>query len=237
MTVDHVAHVRGLNLHYRETGPTDGPALVAVHGHPGRAHIWDATAAALEGFHVFALTQRGYGDSDRPGRYGFPIWRDDVFGFADALGLDEFVLLGHSMGGTVSALAAEQHPERLRALILEDTVPPKQGLKLPAPERPEEEPPYDWDVLPAVFDAISAPDPAWWHDLARITTPTLVLAGGATSHVPQDLLAEAAALMPGARLVTLEGAGHTPHRDAPERFLAEVRGFLADLGIMPAQRQ
>lgn len=234
MTADRTAHVNGLNLHYRETGPADGPALIAVHGHPGKARIWDATAAALDGLHVFALTQRGYGASDRPGEYGFPLWRDDVFGFADALGVDEFVLLGHSLGGTVCALAAEQRPERIKALILEDTVPPKAGLKLRAAKRPEEEPPYDWDVLAAVFDGLQSPDPAWWRDLARITAPTLVVAGGTTSHVPQDLLAEAAALIPGARLVTLEGAGHTPHRDAPERFLTEVRGFLADLGIMSA---
>ncbi|MEY9926672.1 pimeloyl-ACP methyl ester carboxylesterase [Catenulispora sp. GP43] len=233
MTVDQIADVNGLSLHYRETGPADGTPLIAVHGHPGTAHVWDATAAALEGFRVLAPTLRGYGDSGRPGEYGFALWRDDVFGFADALGLDEFVLLGHSMGGTVCALAASRHPERLKALILEDTVPPKDGMDLPAPKHIQEEPPYDWDVLPAVFDAIRSPDPAWWPDLARITAPTLVVAGGPTSHVPQDLLAEAAALIPGALLVTLEGAGHTPHRDTPERFLAEVRSFLAGLAITP----
>lgn len=235
MTVDRSAVVDGLKLHYRETGPADGPALIAVHGHPSTAHTWDGTAAALDGCHVFALTQRGYGDSGRSARYSFEQWRDDVFGFADALGLEEFVLLGHSLGGTICALAAEQRPERLRALILEDTVPPKEGLNMSAPERPEDEPHYDWEVLAAVFDALSEPDPAWWHDLARISTPTLVVAGGTTSHVPQDLLAEAATLIPGARLVTLEGAGHSPHRDAPERFLAEVRSFLSDLGITPSQ--
>jgi pimeloyl-ACP methyl ester carboxylesterase len=233
MTADRHAAVNGLKLHYRETGPADGPALIAIHGHPSTAHTWDSTATALDGFHVFALTQRGYGESERSGKYSFEQWRDDVFGFADALGLGEFVLLGHSLGGTVCALAAEQRPERLRALILEDTVPPKEGLNLPAPQQPEDEPPYDWEVLEAVFDALTEPDPAWWRDLARITAPTLVIAGGTTSHVPQDLLAEAAGLIPGACLVTLEGAGHSPHRDAPERFLAEIQRFLTDVGITP----
>jgi esterase len=62
--------------------------------------------------------------------------------------------------------------------------------------------------------------------LADIGCPTLVIAGGSTSHVPQDLLARAAELIPDARLVTLEGAGHTVHRTQPERFVAEVRAFL-----------
>lgn len=56
-----------------------------------------------------------------------------------------------------------------------------------------------------------------------------MLAGGSTSHVPQELLAQAAELIPDARPVTFEGAGHTAHRTQPERFAAEVRAFLGAL--------
>jgi pimeloyl-ACP methyl ester carboxylesterase len=72
----------------------------------------------------------------------------------------------------------------------------------------------------------SDPDPAWWASLAHVGCPTLVLAGGSTSHVPQDLLAQAAEAIPQGRLVTLEGAGHTAHRTQPDRFVGQVRGFL-----------
>ncbi len=56
-----------------------------------------------------------------------------------------------------------------------------------------------------------SPDPAWWENLVTITIPTLIIGGGATSHIPQEKLAEVAHLIPDCRLVTIEGAGHTIH--------------------------
>jgi pimeloyl-ACP methyl ester carboxylesterase len=89
--------------------------------------------------------------------------------------------------------------------------------------------PYDRDLVSAIGSQFSDPDPAWWASLARIACPTLIIGGGSTSHVPRQLLAEAAELIPDARLVTLEGAGHTAHRTQPERFAAQVRAFLGGL--------
>jgi esterase len=222
-----VVAVNGLELHYFEFGPQDGIPVVAVHGHPGPADTWREVADRLSAsgrYRVLAFTQRGYDPSGRAPSYSFEALRDDVFGFADALGLGPFVLMGHSMGGTVATLAAEHDPERLLALVLEDSAPPREGL--PSPPRPDVELPYDWALVSAIFEELAAPDPAWWTQLSRITVPTLVLGGGSTSHVPQDLLAEAVAAMPQARLVTLEGAGHSAHSTQPDRFVAELTGFL-----------
>jgi pimeloyl-ACP methyl ester carboxylesterase len=97
------------------------------------------------------------------------------------------------------------------------------------PEPPEGELPYDRDLVSAIGSQFSDPDPTWWASLARIACPTLIIGGGSTSHVPQQLLAEAAELIPDARLVTLEGAGHTAHRTQPERFAAQVRVFIGGL--------
>jgi hypothetical protein len=54
MTSDRSVYVSGLNLHCRESGPVDGPAVIAVHGHPGTGHIWDDTADALGSWRRFA---------------------------------------------------------------------------------------------------------------------------------------------------------------------------------------
>ena len=237
---DRTASVRGLSLHYRETGAGDLP-IVALHGHPGSAATWDEVAGAIcsadgtpetrrpGGYRVFALTQRGHGKSSHAASYAFEEFAADVFGFADAIGLDSFVLLGHSMGGTVASLAAASGSARVRGLILEDSVLPRSASPLGVRERPEGDLPYDWDVVPALASQFADPDPAWWASLGRIRCPTLVVAGGSTSHVPQQLLAEAAAVIPDARLVTVEGAGHTVHRTEPDRFVAEVTGFLPSL--------
>jgi esterase len=226
---DKTVDIGGLAIHYRETGSPDGTPVVALHGHPGTSGTWDEVAAGLCAsgrYRFIAVTQRGYGASGRAQAYSFEALRDDVFSFADALGLDRFVLMGHSMGGVVAALAAELKPDRLIALVLEDSVTPRDGLDMPIPRRPDGELPFDWALVPAIFGQLASPDPAWWQQLSRITMPALVLGGGSTSHVPQDLLAEAAKQMPEGRLVTMEGAGHAAHQTQPGRFLAEVTSFL-----------
>jgi esterase len=231
---DRSVDLGGLSLHYRETGPASGLPVLALHGHPGSASTWDTAATAVcdaGDYRFLAVTQRGYGASSRVGPYALDTYAADALAFADALGLDRFVLVGHSMGGTVASLAAARSPAGLLGLVLEDSVPPRDGVRLPAPVRPAEVAslPYDWELVPPVFAQIEAPDPAWWGSMARIRVPTLVIAGGSTSHVPQDVLAEAAALIPRARLVTLEGVGHSVHRDAPALFLSELIGFLRSL--------
>jgi len=68
--------------------------------------------------------------------------------------------------------------------------------------------------------------------VGEIKAPTLVLCGLADDiFLPEcRLLAER---IPGARGAWLPGAGHSPHREAPERFAAELDGFLAE--VMPAR--
>jgi pimeloyl-ACP methyl ester carboxylesterase len=70
-------------------------------------------------------------------------------------------------------------------------------------------------------------DPEWWDRLPRITAPTLVVGGGSTSHIPQEELKALSKLIPGCRLVTIEGAGHEVHSARHEQFLAVVEEFLA----------
>ncbi len=88
-------------------------------GLPGRAtRDWDAVAAALsDRYRVLALDQRGHGESARPDAYSFELMRDDLARFADALGLD------HSAGGAVAYLFAEEWPERVERLVIEDAPP------------------------------------------------------------------------------------------------------------------
>lgn len=68
---------------------------------------------------VFAVTQRGHGDSSKPdGDYESRVFARDVAGFMDALGIERAVIVGHSMGSTVAQRFAVEYSGRVRALVL-----------------------------------------------------------------------------------------------------------------------
>ena len=67
---------------------------------------------------ALAPSQRGHGESERPADYRARDFSEDIAAFADALGLDRFVLVGHSMGATNAQRFAIDHPDRVRGLIL-----------------------------------------------------------------------------------------------------------------------
>jgi pimeloyl-ACP methyl ester carboxylesterase len=213
--------------HYAEYGDPSAPPLVLLHGMPSDCSTWAEIAPELAfRYRVIAPDQRGHGASARTATYSLEEMREDLRQLADALGLDRFILGGHSMGGTVATLFAERYPGRLAGLIVVDS-PPPDGSAISGPgARPDGDLPYDWAVMPAIFAQLKDPDPAWWAELPAITAPTLVIGGGSTSPVPQQLLAEVAGLVPDATLVTIEGAGHAVHRTRPAEFLGVLGPFL-----------
>jgi len=228
--IDRMISLANLTLHYRETGEEEASQLVLLHGLGAEAQDWDEIALALaERYHFFALSQRGHGKSDRPGVYSFELMRDDLKAFADALSLDRFTLIGHSMGATVAYLFAERWPDRVVRLVSEDTAPPYEGRANPyddPPDDPEEPVPFDWQLVKPIIRQLNTPDPCWWNDLPKITAPTLIIAGGPTSHVPQEKLTEVAQLISECKLVTIDGAGHAVHKNHPEEYKALLRDFL-----------
>jgi pimeloyl-ACP methyl ester carboxylesterase len=98
------------------------PALICLPHLTGhKVSFADLGAALAPDFDVYALDLRGRGESDRPAEgYGFAYHAADVLAFADALGLSEFGLIGHSFGATASVYLASIRPERVRALVLMD---------------------------------------------------------------------------------------------------------------------
>src|SRR6187549_3376581 len=95
--------------------------MVLLHGLGDDERDWQVVLPALAaGRRVYAVDLRGHGRSSHPGRYSFELMRDDVSAFLGALGIEAGVLVGHSMGGTVAVLLAEQAPELITRLILVD---------------------------------------------------------------------------------------------------------------------
>jgi esterase len=118
--------LRGMRFHYVAWSSSACRPILFLHGGCLTAHTWDLVCLALRArYRCLALDQRGHGDSDwsASGEYTFDAQRGDVEAVADALGLDRFVLVGHSMGGANAISYAALHPERLAALVLVDVGP------------------------------------------------------------------------------------------------------------------
>ncbi|GAA4199832.1 hypothetical protein GCM10022220_03200 [Actinocatenispora rupis] len=218
--------VGGVRLAVSVSGTPGARPLVLLHGGGNDRSTWAGIAPAFAATHrVYAPDLRGFGDSDRTAAYSFEAMRDDVQGMLDTVGAGPVDLVGHSLGGTVAWLVAQARP--VAHLVVEDTPLPRPGsAPLPVPQRPAGDLPYDWAAVEAVMRQLNEPDPVWWRDIPTVTAPTLLLAGGPSSHVDQGLLADAAALLPDSRLVEIP-VGHRIHATAPEAFVAQVRGFLA----------
>jgi pimeloyl-ACP methyl ester carboxylesterase len=120
--VRHVA-VNGVELAYEVTGT--GPPFVLVHGFTGSSLDWaDVVDALATRSTVVMFDHRGHGESTNTAdeaSYTFAQLTDDFTALVDALDLEPFDLLGHSMGGAVVMRYALAHPDRVRSLVLMDT--------------------------------------------------------------------------------------------------------------------
>ena len=127
--VDKSVQIDGMNFHYLEWGDPSNPSILMLHGNSQQSHSWDFVSLALsEQFHLVVLAHRGHGDSDwaGDGDYSIEAQQKDIDGFVQAVGLDGFTLMGHSMGGRNSYVWASRHPGALKALIIVDTGPQTQ---------------------------------------------------------------------------------------------------------------
>jgi 3-oxoadipate enol-lactonase len=113
----------GVGLEVRVEG--DGPGLVLVHGFGGaKEDFADHVAALADRARVVTFDHRGHGESDAPdsvAAYSLDRLAADVLSVADACGLAQFRLLGHSMGGMAARRVVLAAPERVEALVLMDT--------------------------------------------------------------------------------------------------------------------
>ncbi|MGW1893870.1 alpha/beta fold hydrolase [Streptomyces sp. NPDC002004] len=216
-----------VTLAYRAWGPHGAPPLLLLHCRGADGADWAAVAGELAtARRVYAVDLRGHGRSDWPGDYSYELMRDDVRAFLTALAIERTDVIGHSLGGIVALLLAQEEPERIRRLVLEDAPAPfpLDPRRPPAP-RPEGDLPFDWNMILATDRQRNAPDPAWWQRMDRVTVPTLLIGGGPASPIPQEHLVALAGRLPDARLVTLD-AGHLVHATLPAEFTATVRPFL-----------
>jgi esterase len=101
-----------------------GPPVIILHGLFGSSVNWRRIGRFLAEHHrVMALDLRNHGRSPQVDTMSYGEMVDDLLALMDRETLRHATLLGHSMGGKVAMLAALQHPERVRELIIVDIAP------------------------------------------------------------------------------------------------------------------
>lgn len=99
-----------------------GKPIVCVHGITANCRSWDVLASALTPKHrMLAMDLRGRGRSDKPpSGYSLAHHIQDIMCLMDDLGMEQAVLMGHSLGAFISLVFAAQHPDRTDRIILVD---------------------------------------------------------------------------------------------------------------------
>ncbi|MCH8206721.1 MAG: alpha/beta hydrolase [Chloroflexi bacterium] len=123
---DRYASANGLRFHYLDWGGPDNTPMLLLHGFAQTCHSWDFIALTFsDRFRVIALDQRGHGDTDwaPDGDYSPEAHQKDTHAFVQAIGLENFVLIGLSMGGRNALTYAAHHPERVKAVAIVDAAP------------------------------------------------------------------------------------------------------------------
>ena len=119
--------------HYLEGGPEDADVLLMIHGFGGDKDNWTRFAKSLTNtYRVIAPDLPGFGESRWHSNWDYSLFpqRDRVANLVQALGIEQFHLIGNSMGGQLSALYAYEYPDDVMSLTLLDSagvVPPVES--------------------------------------------------------------------------------------------------------------
>lgn len=113
----------GVPTHYWDVG--SGEPVLMLHGSGPGVSAWanwrlNMDALAKQGYRVLAPDLVGFGYTERPDGvyYSLATWRDHVWSFMDALGVERASIVGNSLGGRIALAMADQHPDRIESMVL-----------------------------------------------------------------------------------------------------------------------
>lgn len=258
IAIPAIAQSAQTDLNWMATG--EGSPVVFVHGAGGNASVWfQQIAAFLPDHRAIAYDLRGYGKSPDPASsFGPAELTADALGVLDAAEAEKSVMVCQSLEGWTGLRVALEAPERLRGLVLCNTMagvgfpPALQALGTAAAsvggdvpslaltetfkmERPD---------LAHLYQSIGAssrpnnPEVAQRFvstglvppdRLSNIDTPVLIIAGEQDPIWPPEVLEPIAQMIPNCRFEVIAGAGYSPYFEMPDAFNALVEEFVGTL--------
>lgn len=125
---EEVIEAGGFEIAAKRWGPEDGEPVLALHGWLDNGGSFDALIPLLgDEFQVVAVDLPGHGRSSwrgAEGSYHFIDWVDVVLRIGEALGWEEYSLLGHSMGAAIASLTAPMSEWRVKRAVFLDGLGP-----------------------------------------------------------------------------------------------------------------
>jgi pimeloyl-ACP methyl ester carboxylesterase len=109
--------------------------VIFIHSLAGNTRQWSAQLDHIRKTRrAIALDLRGHGQTAAPanGDYAIEAMAQDIRTVVDQLGVERFILVGHSMGGSVAGAYAGAHPEQVAGLLLAD--PSGDSTQMPVEE-------------------------------------------------------------------------------------------------------
>jgi pimeloyl-ACP methyl ester carboxylesterase len=123
LPLDELVQLRDITMHVVEW-PGQEPTLLFVHGssgYGGRFTAWGETLAPER--RVIAVDLRGHGHSDKPpSGYGVEDHVEDLLQLIASPALEQPIVLGHSLGGSIATFVAEAAGDSIGGLVLLDAV-------------------------------------------------------------------------------------------------------------------
>ncbi|MGE3538000.1 MAG: alpha/beta fold hydrolase [Candidatus Tectimicrobiota bacterium] len=253
----------GVHLWYQDTGGTGIP-VVFLHAASGTCESWvyQEPAFRAAGYRCITYDRRGWGRSQvapadpQPGDAS-----TDLHGLVTFLGLERFHLVATAAGGIVGFDYAVEHPERVRSLVVANSI---SGVQDPAYlEVQQRLRPPEIQALPVelrelgpsyrgtnpegvrrwldIDHASQQPgqgrpgqrprQPMTYARLATLQVPVLILVGEADLLSPPALMRLVAAQIPHCQFATIPEAGHAAFWEQPEVWNRLVLGFLTQCEV------
>ncbi|MCL4641917.1 MAG: alpha/beta hydrolase [Pseudosphingobacterium sp.] len=129
----HTLSANGINIFYREAGPTEAPTLLLLHGYPTSSHMFRSLIPILaDRYHLIAPDLPGFGYSDAPSRTVFTYTFDNLAktmqAFIDKLNLKRFAIYVFDYGAPTGYRLALANPEKITGIISQNGNAYEEGL-------------------------------------------------------------------------------------------------------------
>ena len=242
---DHMINTNGAAIRVEESGAGE-PALIFLHYWGGSSRTWRSVIDRLGGRpRCIALDQRGWGASTATdGRYGLYALADDVEAVTHQLGLDRYVLVGHSMGGKVAQIVAARRPKELVGLVLVAPAPP---TPMPVPEVVRNGMFQSYGSREGALQALAVlggqPLSSEFREqviedvtagLDAVKLPVAVIVGDRDQVEHEVALRKIfARFLPQASFLVLQGIGHLSPLEAPDALANACKSLLHSLERLP----